>query len=800
MEIKDILECLKQGNFNAAYNHKIEIDNSIYHLMNEPDEAFKNDPKLLDELADLIAIGNITYNYSDADILPIDDSIYDMLVVKLQRIDYDRFTPGAIPIDVNISNKQYSYTIDRKSNGMIKPFTVMQEEDIYKIEDLLFPEILDLKKRFDPRCNMEKPFMTKDTGSQYITKRLQNTAHNYPNLVGTLEKCKIVLTKQAEDLGILNQSNLTIFERDFMAPLLQNGLIEPYNIQMVGTLKYDGISIEADCTDEIISARTRGDTDYNLASDLTPILQGYKFPNAPKIDTPIGIKFEAIVLYEDLDKINRLFGKSYINGRTAIIGLTGSSDARKLRDYITLVPIQADFSNCPNVEQPNRVKEIQFLNKYYANREYLRWTFMINGYYSLLYMVKRFVEEAEYFRKFANFMYDGVVLEFVDPDVVKRLGRRNSINQYQMAIKFDPLKRVTTFRGFTYTVGQNGNITPMIHYDPIEFLGAIHNKSTGSSYKRFKELNLYVGDQISVTYVNDVMPYVEKMDIDYNTENHQRVPSSEELFPTHCPCCGTELILLDKGKTMRCPNKNCHERTVQRMTNMIDKLGIKDFSQSAIEDLRVKSFKQLMTMSVDDMRILGPTDSIKLYNQLENLKKNPLPDYRVIGALGFTNIAAKTWKLIFEHMPLKIVYERLVCKCFDNDDDSLLIELKNIKGVGPIIANTIVDEFGFFDDDIEYIVTNMFYIPSIIGIPTAKYKIRFSGFRDPELAEAISRFTDIDCDDSSGVTKDTTILLVPNVGTKSSKVDKAIKYGIPIVPVNDFLDNPQKYIPTITEI
>ena len=137
MEIKDILESLKQGNFNAAYAHKIEINNSIYRLMNEPDESFKSDPKLLDELVDIIAIGNITYNYSDADILPIDDSIYDMLVIKLQRIDYDRFTPGAIPIDIDISNKKYSYTLERKSNGMIKPFTVMQEEDIYRFEDAM---------------------------------------------------------------------------------------------------------------------------------------------------------------------------------------------------------------------------------------------------------------------------------------------------------------------------------------------------------------------------------------------------------------------------------------------------------------------------------------------------------------------------------------------------------------------------------------------------------------------------------------------------------------------------------------
>ena len=46
-----------------------------------------------------------------------------------------------------------------------------------------------------------------------------------------------------------------------------------------------------------------------------------------------------------------------------------------------------------------------------------------------------------------------------------------------------------------------GSITPMIHYDSVEFYGTIHPKSTGHSYKRFKELNLAVGDIICAEYV-----------------------------------------------------------------------------------------------------------------------------------------------------------------------------------------------------------------------------------------------------------------------------------------------------------
>ena len=38
---------------------------------------------------------------------------------------------------------------------------------------------------------------------------------------------------------------------------------------------------------------------------------------------------------------------------------------------------------------------------------------------------------------------------------------------------------------------------------------------------------------------------------------------------------------------------------------------------------------------------------------MENLKSNPIEDYRIIGSLGFTNISTSKWKLIFAEISLK---------------------------------------------------------------------------------------------------------------------------------------------------
>lgn len=808
MSLKEIIEELKKGNFSCAYNNPT-IQESISRILNTPDEEFSKNESMIDELADLIAIGNITYNYSDTDVLPIDDGVYDLLAVKLQRIDYDKFTSGYTPIDIQKLNSQYKAKVDSKKNEVIKPFTIMPDDDRDKLKDAFYPSILNNTKPFDPRVYLYKPFFINNE-DLYISKRTRDVSHNYPQLVGTLEKCKFVLDSQAKELGVYEEPNVKIFERDFMVPLMQRGLINmQQNIQMIGTLKYDGVSIEADVTDHIIAARTRGDTDYDMASDVTPIFDGYRFPNASQLelDRPIGMKFEAIVRYDDLKRMNEIFGTSYINGRTAIIGILGSSDGWKYRNFITLVPLQVDFGDGTVTD---RITEIEFLNKYYATREYLRYVTFDSSYHMLMFEIKKYVEEAEYFRAWSQFMYDGVVLEFYDQNIRNTLGRKNSINQYAMAIKFNPLKRITIFTGFTYTIGQNGVITPMIHYNPVEFMGSIHTKSTGSSYERFNNLNLFIGDEIYVTYVNDVMPYVTSVDSDHNRANHQRGPTIDEMFPTHCPCCGTKLEMSAKGKTMYCPNMECSERKRQRLSNMLAKLDIKDFSDATVEALGNKSFVDMMNMSIDDFAVLGPTDSIKFYNQLQALKTNRLPDYRVIGSLGFTNIAAKKWKLIFQNITLVELFHLYditkntndhIITSDGNEYESLQDFIANIRGVGPITAQTIINELPYFERDIDYIITHGMYIPTEIGNRFPKYKIRFSGFRDAELESVLNRFPFIDCDQDSGVTKDVTILLVASTtAPPTSKVNKAIKYGVPVVSIKEFLEHPSKYIPELDDV
>ena len=381
-------------------------------------------------------------------------------------------------------------------------------------------------------------------------------------------------------------------------------------------------------------------------------------------------------------------------------------------------------------------------------------------------------------RRVLPFMYDGIVVSYLDPYLRKTLGRKSSVNLYSMAVKFNTLIRETRFTGYEYTIGQNGEITPMIYYNPVEFFGTIHPKSSGHSYGRFKELNLKPGDIIEVEYRNDVITYVNKKDCIDNDNN----PNEPVKFPEVCPCCGTPLVFTEYSA--RCPNMSCKERSIKRMANMMDKLQITGFAEETMRALVAYTFSDLMylvTTYPDKISHIGYLTSKSLINQLEKLKNSNIIDWRLVGSLGFTDLAANTWKLIFSVISLNQLY-KLICDYYYTDNKSIIDILKSIKGIGDASVNTIIKEFPYFHNDIQYILNNIKYQDSK-GVKLTK--VRFTGVRDKELVDYLNA-NGYDAGEGS-VTKDTDILIVPSDGYNTGfKYNKAVQYGVTIKSIHQF--------------
>lgn len=765
--LHSIVEQLLRGDASCLTNDVIlRINQFVVALLNK--EPLTDVEK--ETINDILHISNLVYNNTDRSVLVLEDGVYDLLLEKSKRYN-PNFQVGAEPVTITNFGTGDANINDTETDW--KPQLFMYQPYV-NTNGMMFGSELSNAAYYGD--------VVIDNDVKTVSKRLKDTSHKYPQLVGTLHKAKFTLDYEAQQKGVYDDANVKVFERDFLRKHVQEGIVNPNYIELVLELKYDGVSIEAEVTDKVLSARTRGDTQMDKASDLTPILKGYTFTRAIGYDIePFGMKFEAVISYQNLEQLSLECGKEYKNPRNAIIGILGNSDAARYAKYITLVPLQTSHDNM------TREEELIFMNKYYSTGEFCRYAIVRGNYDQVLYQVKKFVDEAEAMRDVMPFMYDGVVVSYLNPQIRNTIGRKNSINEYSIAIKFNTKKKLTRCRGISYTVGANGDITPMIHYDPVEFYGMINTKSSGHSYARFLELNLHPNDIIEIEYVNDVIGYVRKAQIPENAFN----PMPEYVFPNKCPECGQKLYLSESKKNVYCSNMLCKGRIVARLDNMLTKLGIKGFSEETIKALGIKSFKDLMTITPERLAVLGEANAAKLHEILDTLYESNIPDYILLGALGFTNIAEGKWKSILKVVPFHDLIQ--------NTEQELFFKLNKARGIGSLTANTVRTERQFFLDDMMYIygMPNVVWTKDVGDVKLGK-TIRFTGVRDTDL---MNRLMSEGHDVSDGsVTKNTDILIIPFEGYESSKIKKALEYNakqphqIRILTLDEFKLNMTTYL------
>ena len=718
----------------------------------------------------LLRISNTLYNNTTRQLLPLDDGVYDQLLVAYKRYN-PHYQVGST--EVRFEEPKTDVEPEKKVLYQLVPD--------HQIRDHLYVD--QIGRMHSPYWDI-RPEMKIDPNTQPITKRLINTTHKYPELVGTLDKCKFVLNHQAFEAGVLDTPTVQVFERDFIQACMASGIILPNEVfQMVGELKYDGVSVEAEvCKDRIITALSRGDTGENIATDLTPVFKNYWFYNAVNLTSNevFGIKFEAVITHRNLDRLARLRGKSYKNSRNAVVGLLGASDAYKYIDYITLIPIATSISGI------SRIDELEFLNKYYSTGEINRYCVFNGNYQEILFHVKQFTEAAEIVRPVLPYMIDGVVVSFTDSNKKSLLGRVNSVNKWQIAIKFNPKETRTIFQGYTYNIGKTGEVIPMAHFKPVEFIGTIHTKQSVHSFQRYRELALIRGQEIDIKYVNDVLTYITKPDTDLN--RHLQATQIPEEFIAVCPYCGSKIVLSETMKSAKCPNQMCHERRLMVMVDMVERLGFKDISEEAIRALDLLRFLDLVApYTIEELTpILGPLTAEKFLEYQRRLLSEPIEDYKIMAAMSFDGLAEEKWKKILKVYKLSHIYKM--------GEQGLRINLSQISGIGPAIVQAIIEGFTLFKNDMDFIVYNMNLIDysSKGSLP----KVVLTGTRDPELVNII-RSLGYDCEDNYQVTKDTALVITADPNSSSGKISKALKYGIKIMSVQDFLRSHNLPLPQV---
>lgn len=607
---------------------------------------------------------------------------------------------------------------------------------------------------------------TPNKGSKTISVQ-----HDYQNLVGTLDKAK-------------NMEEVKPFLKRFSNIKINKF----YKIRL--SLKFDGnsVTIEYDKNGKPKKALTRGKDGkgkdiINIFENNIIDMNGFYLSC---LDSEFAIKYEVIINYENYDKLCEITGEEYSNPRSLVSGILNSDDGYKYYKFLTLVPLEMRVKNEGFAFENNYKKlyEEELSDIYSDNKNLFEEYSLISEDCKTLNEVYDKIQEyynhTNEIRTTLPFMIDGIVVEFLNKEIIDKYfyDPRGFIPQYSFAVKLPYLEEITEVNNIDYCVGNTGRITPRIWFNEIHFNGTTHTKQQISNYKRFKELNLGIGSKIMVSYHNDCLSYITKVD-----EQPEGIKPFE--FIKNCPICNSKLEF-SKNKDgiitlVSCNNENCQGRIKGKIENFFTKMDIKGIKMNTIDEL----YENNLLTSITDIFNL---DYNKVGNLLgkktaENIKKSieskQYYDYELLGSLSIKNFSIESAKLLCSKYNLDEVID------FYNNGE-LKNKLMEIEGFSNITANYIVDGFKNNENIIEYLYSQGFKTYKNISINNneTNMNIVVTGWRPSPQNEMDMLKQGIKV--KSSVSKKTD-LVVYSDNPGATKMNKAKDLNIPTMHVDEFM-------------
>jgi DNA ligase (NAD+) len=279
---------------------------------------------------------------------------------------------------------------------------------------------------------------------------------------------------------------------------------------------------------------------------------------------------------------------------------------------------------------------------------------------------------------------DGMVIKIDDLELAADLGFVGKDPRGATAFKF-PAREVTTqLEDIRVNVGRTGVLTPYAVLEPVEIGGVIVERATLHNFDFIAEKDIRPGDRVLVKRAGEVIPYVIGPVVDARTGNEKPyVP------PTTCPACGQPVEHFEGEVAWYCVNAACPEQLVRNVEHFVSRgamdivgLGIKIVEQLIAEGL-VKDVADLFTLKKEQLLELEGFADKKAENLLTSLEQAKGQSLnRLLNALGIRGVGEVMAADLTRHYPDLDVLSKATVE-----------ELQEIEGVGPNIAEAIVDWF-----------------------------------------------------------------------------------------------------------
>ena len=492
------------------------------------------------------------------------------------------------------------------------------------------------------------------------------------------------------------------------------------------------------------------------------------------------LRGEAVISYKDFEKINEEIGDAdakYKNPRNLCSGsvrqLNNEITAkRRVRFYaFTLVSAEGiDFRN-------SRQYQMQWLRE--QGFDVVENHLVTGGTID---------EEVAWFARHIEkneLPSDGLVLVYDDIAYGQSLGATAKFPRDSFAFKWADEIRETTLREIEWSPSRTGLINPVAVFEPVELEGTTVSRASVHNISIMEELELGVGDRITVYKANMIIPQI--------AENLTR--SGVKDIPEVCPVCGgaTKIAMENETKTLYCTNPKCQAKHVKSFTLFVsrDAMNIEGLSEATLEKFIANGYVKDLTdlfhldryaEEIKNMDGFGEKSYENLRNSINNARTTTLP--RLVYSLGIPNIG--------------IANAKVICRALGNDPERVMNasaeELNEIPGVGEVIAKAYVDYFA--DEEHRDVYRRLLEEVDIPKEEETADGQKFAGVNFvitgsvehfANRAEVKEEIEKRGGKVTGSVTSKTNYLINNDVNSTSSKNRKARELGIPIISEEEFL-------------
>lgn len=236
--------------------------------------------------------------------------------------------------------------------------------------------------------------------------------------------------------------------------------------------------------------------------------------------------------------------------------------------------------------------------------------------------IQNVIDQLKSYAELEGLPIDGIVFGFDDITYGESLGATGHHVNSQIAFKFYDEKVETILRDIEWSVGKSGQITPVAIFDPVEIDGTEVSRASLHNISILKDLQLGIGDGITVYKANMIIPQIKT----------NLTKSNNIEIPKVCPMCEgvTTITKENDSEVLVCINNDCKGKILGKLSHAVSKnaFNIEGLSGETLsvllENNLIEDFYSIYTLKGNKEKLLQLSrfGKKKVGNLLQEIEKS----------------------------------------------------------------------------------------------------------------------------------------------------------------------------------